>query len=61
MSYNSSVTEVDSGVFDANHAQRYVEPVNFRQALWNKAGPTVGAMKVMLEMIRMSSKESYWD
>jgi hypothetical protein len=51
-SYNYSVTEVDSGVFDANHAQRYVELANFRQALWNKAGPTVGAMKVMLEMIR---------
>ncbi len=32
-SYNSSVTEVDSGVFGANHAQRYVEPVNFCQAL----------------------------
>jgi hypothetical protein len=28
-SYNSSVTKVDSGMFDANHAQRYVEPVNF--------------------------------
>jgi hypothetical protein len=55
-SYNSSVTEVDSGVFDANHAQRYVEPANFHQALWNKAGPTVGAMKVMLEMIRTEFK-----
>jgi hypothetical protein len=51
-SYNSSVTEVDSGVFDANHAQRYVERVNYPQALWNKAGPTVRAMKVMLEMIK---------
>jgi hypothetical protein len=50
-SYNSSVTKVDSGVFNANHAQRYVEPANFCQALWNKAGPTVGTMKVMLEMI----------
>ncbi len=38
-------------MFDANHAQRYVEPANFHQALWNKAGPTVGTMKVMLEMI----------
>jgi hypothetical protein len=51
-SYTSSVTEVDSGVFDANHAQRYVDPANFCQALWNEAGPTVGAMKVMLEMMR---------
>jgi hypothetical protein len=51
-SYNSSVTKVDSGVFNAYHAQRYVEPANFCQALWNEAGPTVGAMKVMLEMIR---------
>jgi hypothetical protein len=51
-SYNSSVNKVDSGVFDANHAQRYSETIDFHQALWNKAGPTVGAMKVMLEMIR---------
>ncbi len=51
-SYTSSVTEVDSGVFDANHAQRYVDPANFCHALWNEAGPTVGAMKVMLEMMR---------
>jgi hypothetical protein len=50
-SYNSSVTKVDSGVFNTNHAQRYVEPANFCQALWNEAGPTVGAMKVMLQMI----------
>ncbi len=32
-SYTSSVTEVDSGVFDANHAQRYVNLANFHQAL----------------------------
>ncbi len=51
-SYTSSVTKVDSGVFDANHAQRYIDPANFRQALWNEAGPTVGAMEVMLEMMR---------
>jgi hypothetical protein len=50
-SYNSSVTKVDSGVFDPIHAQRYIEPTNFRQALWNEAGPTVGTMNVMLEMI----------
>ncbi len=51
-SYDSNITEVNSGVFDANHSQRYVNPANFRQALWNDAGPTVGAMKVMLEMMR---------
>ncbi len=51
-SYTSSVTEVDSGVFDANHAQRYVNPANFYQALWNEAGPTIRAVKVMLEMMR---------
>jgi hypothetical protein len=52
-SYDSNITEVNSGVFDANHSQRYVNPAKFRQALWNEAGPTVGAVKIMLEMMRM--------
>jgi hypothetical protein len=51
-SYDSNITEVNSGVLDANHSQRYVNPANFCQALLNEAGPTVGAMKVMLEMMR---------
>jgi hypothetical protein len=32
--------------------KKYVEPQNFLQALWNKAGPVVGSMKIMLELMR---------
>jgi hypothetical protein len=36
---------------DAAHGQKYVEPQNFLQALWNEAGPVVGSMKIMLELM----------
>jgi hypothetical protein len=50
--YASDAVEVESGEFDAAHAQKYKKPLNFCQALWNEAGPTVGSMKIMLEMLR---------
>ncbi len=50
--YDSDVLEVSSGKFEAAHDQKYKEPANFLQALWNKAGPSVGSMKIMLEMVR---------
>jgi hypothetical protein len=50
--YASDAMEVDSGEFEAAHAQKYKELLNFRQALWNEAGPSVGSMKIMLEMLR---------
>jgi hypothetical protein len=50
--YDSNVLEVLSGEFDAAHCQKYVEPQNFLQALWNKAGPVVKSMKIMLDLMR---------
>jgi hypothetical protein len=50
--YNSAILEVSFGKFEAAHGKKYKEPENFLQALWNKAGPTVGSMKIMLEMLR---------
>jgi hypothetical protein len=50
--YDSDVLEVLSGEFNAAHGQKYVEPQNFLQALWYKAGPVVGSMKVMLDLLR---------
>ncbi len=44
--------EVESGKFEAAHAQKYKELLNFRQALWNEEGPSVGSMKIMLETLR---------
>jgi hypothetical protein len=50
--YDSDALEVSSGKFEEAHGQKYKEPANFLQALWNKAGPTVGRMKIMLGMLR---------
>jgi hypothetical protein len=54
--YDSAILEVSSSKFEAAHGQKYKEPANFFQALWNKAGPTVGSMKIMLEMLRINFK-----
>jgi hypothetical protein len=43
--YDSAVLEVSSSRFEAAHGQKYEEPANFLQALWNKAGLTVGSMR----------------
>ncbi len=50
--YASDAMEVESGEFEAAPAQKYKEPLNFRQALWNEAGPSIGSMRIMLEMLR---------
>jgi hypothetical protein len=54
--YASDAVEVESGEFKAAHAQKYKEPLNFCQALWNEAGPSIGSMKIMLEMSRTEFK-----
>ncbi len=51
-SYNSSATEVDLGIYQAIHGQKYVTTENFRQQLWNNGGPSVKSMKILLEMIK---------
>ncbi len=48
--YDSDILEVFSGKFEAAHGQKCKDPANFLQALWNKAGPSVGSIKIMLEM-----------
>ncbi len=47
---------MESREFKAAHAQKYKELLNFYQALWNEAGPSVGSMKTMLEMLRTEFK-----
>ena len=42
---------MSSGKFDAVHASKYQNPVNFRQQLWNDTGPTVDSMMVQFSMI----------
>ncbi len=54
--YDSNVLEVSSRELKAAHRQKYQDPANFLQVLWNEAGPAVGSMKIMLEMIRKKIK-----
>jgi hypothetical protein len=44
--------EVSSGEFDVAHANKYQTPHNFKQQLWNDAGPTVDSMLIQLTMIK---------
>jgi hypothetical protein len=56
LGYVSNAVKVDSGKFEAAHAQKYTVPDNFSQALWNEAGPSVGSMKILLDMMRTKFK-----
>jgi len=44
--------EVSSGKFDAVNANKFQIPVNFKQQLWNEAGPSVDSMVIQLTMIK---------
>jgi hypothetical protein len=54
--YDHDVLEVSSSEFEAAHGQKYQEPSNFLQALWNEAGPSAGSMKIMLELMKNEFK-----
>jgi hypothetical protein len=54
--YNLDVLEVSSGEFEAAHSQKYQQPENLLQALWNKAGPAVRSMKITLELMKTEFK-----
>jgi len=43
---------VSSGEFDAVHANKFQTPDNFKQQLWNEAGPSVDSMVIQLTMIK---------
>jgi hypothetical protein len=50
--YESNAQEVSSGEFNATHSKKYVNPTTFRQALWNAAGPSAGAMVTCLGILK---------
>jgi hypothetical protein len=50
--YDPDANEVSSGIFDAEHSKKYEEPINFLQALWNAAGPSVGSLLTQLDLIK---------
>ncbi len=47
-----TASKVSSGVFDATHSNKYEEPENFKQLLWNVAGPSAGSMINMLKLLK---------
>jgi hypothetical protein len=44
--------EVSLGELDAVRANKFQMPENFKQQLWNKAGPTVDSMMIQLNLIK---------
>ncbi len=50
------ILDVSSTEFDTADTEKYKEPANFLQALWNVAGPSAGSMKIKLEMMRNKLK-----
>ena len=50
--YESDAQEVSSGEFDTSYVKKYATPETFLYALWNTAGPSVGAMQICLEIIK---------
>jgi hypothetical protein len=47
-----TASKVSSGVFDATHSNKYEEPKNFKQLLWNVVGPSTGSMIIMLKLLK---------
>ncbi len=50
--YNVEVLKISSGKFEVAHGQKYQEPTNFLLVLWYKAGPFMGSMKIMLDLMK---------
>jgi hypothetical protein len=50
--YGSDAQEVSSGKFDARQVKKYANPESFKHVLWNTAGPSAGAMRICLEIIK---------
>jgi hypothetical protein len=46
-----TASEVSSGVFDMTHLNKFEKPKNFKQVLWNVAGPSAGSMIIMLNLL----------
>ena len=50
--YESDAQEVSLGEFDANYVKKSATPETFLHALWNTAGPSMGAVQICLEIIK---------
>jgi hypothetical protein len=52
-----TASEVLSGVFNVAHSNKFESPENFKQLLWNVAGPSPGSMTIMLELLKDDLKD----
>ncbi len=39
-------------MFDANYVNTFEEPTSFKELLWNIAGPSVGSMIILLDLLK---------
>jgi hypothetical protein len=53
--YDTSL-EVSSGVFATTHSNQFDQPNNFKQFLWNVAGPSTGSMIILLDLLKDNLK-----
>ncbi len=49
--YDTS-SEVSSGVFATTHSNQFDQPNDFKQLLWNVAGPSTGSMIILLDLLK---------
>jgi hypothetical protein len=49
--YDTSL-EVSSGVFNTVHSNKFEVPDNFKQLIWNEAGPSPGSMIILLGLLK---------
>jgi len=47
-----TASEVSSGRFAADHANKFAEPISFKELLWNTAGPSPGGMIIFLGLLK---------
>jgi hypothetical protein len=57
----SNVTEVSSGEFVASFSKKYKDPKDFKQELWNNAGPSPESMIVYINLLRKELEDTTAD
>jgi len=47
-----TASEVSSRRFAASHANKFADPISFKELLWNTAGPSPGGMSIFLGLLK---------
>ncbi len=56
--YNSNVMEVSSGKFETAFSKKYEVPKDFKQELWNSAGPLPESMILYINIVKKDLKDA---